>query len=104
SGWRISMRRNAILAVLALGVSVALVSATYAANKKNNANADSGGANGQFTDNLSSAVELAKQNKQLIMLDFTGSDWCGYCIKLKAAVFDTDDFKKWAGQNLLLVE
>ena len=96
------MRRIATVTAVVLGV-VMMASAGWAAAKKN-AKTDSGGADGQFTDNLTSAVDQARQNKKLIMLDFTGSDWCGYCMKLKAAVFDTQDFKKWAGENLYLVE
>ena len=44
-----------------------------------------------------------EQNKP-IMANFTGSDWCGWCKKLKKAVFDTDTFKKWAKQNVILFE
>src|SRR5690242_13645053 len=86
----LSMRRLATVAAVVLGV-VLMASAGYAAAKKT-AKTDSGGADGQFTDSLSSAVDQARANKKLIMLDFTGSDWCGYCIKLKEAVFDTQDF------------
>ena len=31
------------------------------------------------------AVEKAKAEKKLVMLDFTGSDWCGWCIKPDAS-------------------
>ena len=44
-----------------------------------------------------------EQNKP-IMANFTGSDWCGWCKKLKKAVFDTETFKKWAEQNVILFE
>ena len=44
-----------------------------------------------------------EQNKP-IMANFTGSDWCGWCRKLKKAVFDTETFKKWAEQNVILFE
>lgn len=37
-------------------------------------------------------------------MDFTGSDWCGWCIKLKKEVFDTKEFKEYADKNLVLVE
>tara|TARA_Y100000589_G_scaffold18712_1_gene15538 strand:+ start:9580 stop:10080 length:501 start_codon:yes stop_codon:yes gene_type:complete len=39
-----------------------------------------------------------------ILANFTGSDWCGWCKKLKKAVFDTEIFKKWAKENVILFE
>ena len=50
------------------------------------------------------ANEEAKKTSRLILADFTGSDWCGWCVKLKAEVFDTPEFKDWAGKNLVLLE
>ncbi len=50
------------------------------------------------------AVAAAKEENRLILADFTGSDWCGWCIKLKEEVFDTPEFKKWAGKNVVLLE
>ena len=44
-----------------------------------------------------------KENKP-IMANFTGSDWCGWCKKLKKAVFDQDEFQKWANENVILFE
>ena len=44
-----------------------------------------------------------KQDKP-IMANFTGSDWCGWCKKLKTAVFDTQIFKNWAKKNVILLE
>ena len=38
------------------------------------------------------------------MANFTGSDWCGWCIRLDKAVFQTDEFKKWAKDNVILLE
>lgn len=61
-------------------------------------------ADSQWTDSLDKAIAQAKAEGKVILLDFTGSDWCGFCKKLKAAVFDTDDFKAYAKQNLVLVE
>ena len=44
-----------------------------------------------------------KENKP-IMANFTGSDWCGWCKKLKKAVFDTELFQTWAKKNVVLFE
>jgi thioredoxin-related protein len=50
------------------------------------------------------ASERAKAEKKPMLVDFTGSDWCGWCIKLKKEVFDTQEFKDYAAKNLVLVE
>lgn len=39
-----------------------------------------------------------------ILANFTGTDWCGWCIKLKKTVFNTAEFKKWAEKNVVLLE
>ncbi len=48
-------------------------------------------------------TKSTKENKP-IMANFTGSDWCGWCKKLKKAVFDTQVFKDWAKDNVVLFE
>ena len=39
-----------------------------------------------------------------ILVDFTGSDWCGWCIRLKEEVFKKDAFIEYAKENLVLLE
>jgi len=69
-----------------------------------------------FTNYLSSAQELTwftnaneavkksnSQNKPLLMF-FTGSDWCGWCIRLQKEVFSQPEFKQWAIENVVLLE
>jgi protein disulfide-isomerase len=58
---------------------------------------------GWLTD-LKQAQDEARTNKKLILLDFTGSDWCGYCIKLDREVFSKPQFQEYASKNLVLVE
>jgi protein disulfide-isomerase len=50
------------------------------------------------------AIAESKKSGRPILADFTGSDWCGWCIKLKQEVFDTKEFKEWAAQNVVLLE
>ena len=50
------------------------------------------------------AVAQAKEEKKLVLLDFTGSDWCGWCIKLHKEVFSKAEFAEYAKKNLVLVE
>lgn len=40
----------------------------------------------------------------MVLLDFTGSDWCGWCKVLKKEVFQTPEFLDYAKKNLVLVE
>jgi protein disulfide-isomerase len=37
-------------------------------------------------------------------MDFTGSDWCGWCIMLDKEVFSKPEFKEYASKNLVLLE
>lgn len=53
--------------------------------------------------NFELAQSQAKINNKPILLSFSGSDWCGWCIKLDKEVFDTQEFKDWAKDNLILV-
>jgi len=53
---------------------------------------------------LPKAQAAAKAQNKLVLLDFTGSDWCGWCIKLKKEVFSTPEFAAYAAKNLVLVE
>lgn len=39
-----------------------------------------------------------------ILVDFTGSDWCGWCIRLKKEVFKEEAFIAYARENLVLLE
>lgn len=57
-----------------------------------------------WTEDYAKAVEKAKAEKKNLLLDFTGSDWCGYCIALDKEVFSTPKFKSWAKQNVILVK
>lgn len=47
-------------------------------------------------------VKAASSNK-LIVLNFSGSDWCGPCIRLKKEIFESEDFASYASDNLVLV-
>ena len=57
-----------------------------------------------WTSDYDSALKKAKKENRHVLLDFTGSDWCGWCIKLHKEVFDTEAFQAYAKDNLVLVE
>lgn len=50
------------------------------------------------------AVEKAKAENKLLFLDFTGSDWCGWCIKLAKEVFSQKEFQDYAAPKFILVK
>ncbi len=58
---------------------------------------------GWLTDHAK-ALEKAKAEKKIVLMDFTGSDWCGWCMKLDKEVFSQGAFKSYAKQNLVLLE
>src|ERR1017187_7651292 len=53
---------------------------------------------------LPKAQAQAKTENKLVMLDFTGSDWCGWCIKLDNETFSKQEFADYASKNLVLVQ
>lgn len=61
------------------------------------------GGEGWLTDLKAALAQAQKENKDLL-LDFTGSDWCGWCIRLDKEVFSTEAFKKEAPKSFVLVE
>jgi protein disulfide-isomerase len=50
------------------------------------------------------AQQAAKAGNKLLLLDFTGSDWCGWCIRLRREVFSKPEFQEYASKNLILME
>ena len=58
----------------------------------------------QWMTDLSKAQAKAKEEKKTVLMDFTGSDWCGFCIKLNNEVFSKPEFAEYAKKNLVLVE
>ena len=50
------------------------------------------------------AQEEAKAGNKILLLNFTGSDWCGWCIKFDRDVLSRPQFKEYARNNLVLVE
>ena len=58
----------------------------------------------QWLTDLPKAQAQAKKENKLVMLDFTGSDWCGFCIKLNKEVLSKPEFAEYAKKNLVLVE
>jgi thioredoxin-related protein len=57
-----------------------------------------------WESNLETALQKAKTENKAVLVNFTGSDWCQWCIKLSNEVFSQPDFEKYAEENLILVK
>jgi thioredoxin-related protein len=57
-----------------------------------------------WTSDFAAAKKQATESKHDLLIDFTGSDWCGWCIKLKDEVFNHDAFKDGVKDRFVLVE
>lgn len=55
------------------------------------------------TDFNTAKQEATKENKA-ILINFSGSDWCGPCIRMKKEIFESDAFEIYASNNLVLVK
>lgn len=58
----------------------------------------------EWLTDYAQALSLAKTQNKPVLIDFTGSDWCGWCMKLDREVFKTSEFKSYAAQNLILLK
>lgn len=58
----------------------------------------------EWLTNYDVAKAQAKSENKLVLLDFTGSDWCGWCKRLNAEVFSKPSFQDYASKNLVLLE
>ena len=54
--------------------------------------------------NIEKAQERAKTDKKAVLINFTGSDWCGFCKRLDKQVFATQEFADYAKDNLVLLK
>lgn len=86
---------------LIITVLVMLISTACAQNKNENKKSiDSL----KWLTNLEEAQAISREKEIPIFVDFTGSDWCGWCIKLRDEVFSKDEFIQFAQENLVLLE
>jgi len=83
--------RKGLLAAIALITLVALLGCTEA-----------GAAKGWTTD-FRLAVKAAQKTGRYLLLDFSGSDWCGWCVRLDREVFSKKEFKDFSEKNLVCV-
>jgi len=56
-----------------------------------------------WQNNFNEAKVLAQKQHKFILLNFSGSDWCGPCIRLHKEILETPVFEKFADSSLIMV-
>jgi thioredoxin-related protein len=57
----------------------------------------------QWHNSLEEAEKIAQKEHKYILLNFSGSDWCGPCIRMRKEIFESPVFKQMADTELILV-
>lgn len=57
-----------------------------------------------WMNNYAKASAKSKAEGKLLLLDFTGSDWCIWCMRLQREIFSQPKFKEYAAKKLVLME
>ncbi len=58
---------------------------------------------GEWITDYDAAINYAKELNRPVLMNFTGSDWCSWCFKLRDEVFSKKDFIDYAKDNLILL-
>ncbi len=53
---------------------------------------------------LEAAQKAAQEKHKFILLNFSGSDWCGPCIRLHQEIFGSPAFEAFAAEELVLLQ
>lgn len=94
------MKFLSFVAVLILAGSVLPFTEVTAQEQKSTVHTE----NLSWDEQMSSALARARKLRRPILVNFTGSDWCGWCIRLDKEVFSTPAFKEYAAKNLVLLK
>ncbi len=98
------MKKILLASIFAVGISAFLtVSDLNAQTPAKAAEKTVKSETGWMTD-FAAAQKLAKETKKPMLVDFTGSDWCPWCIRLDKEVFAQKAFRDYAAGNLILVK
>ncbi|MFN8333585.1 MAG: thioredoxin family protein [Cyclobacteriaceae bacterium] len=57
----------------------------------------------QWLTDFNAAQQEAQKDHKFILISFSGSDWCGPCIKMKQEVYGSSEFESLAEKKLVLV-
>jgi protein disulfide-isomerase len=56
----------------------------------------------QWNPDFKASLAKAKETQRPLLVNFTGSDWCPWCIKLHDEIFEKPEFKEYAKEKLVL--
>ncbi|MBC3538342.1 thioredoxin family protein [Rufibacter sediminis] len=59
--------------------------------------------NQAWLNDIEQAKKISHDSHKYILVNFSGSDWCGPCIKLEKQIFEDPQFQKFAEENLVLL-
>lgn len=93
---------SAFIVLATCGVTALAVQPEGKAEHKN-APAISGAALGEWTMDFDAAKKLAAEKNKPLFINFTGSDWCGWCKLMDRNVFAKPEWQAYAKANLVLV-
>lgn len=89
------MKKIFIIVVLVFGSLLVQAQETKASKKLKNL---------PWQTDVYKAIKTSNKEKKPLLLFFTGSDWCGWCMRLQKEVLKTPEFMTWAKKNVILVE
>lgn len=58
----------------------------------------------KWIEGYEQAAALSQKTGKPILANFTGSDWCGWCVRLDKEVFSKKEFAAWANENVILLK
>lgn len=67
-------------------------------------NNDASTGESDWMTDYEAAFELAEKENKHVLINFTGSDWCGWCKKLTREVFSQEEFESFAQEELVLLK
>lgn len=89
--------------IIVLTLLLLLVPTLGCAQKKVDAKVDAKIDGANWLEDYDLALKTASKEDKVILINFTGSDWCGWCKRLVAEVFSKPEFITYANKNLVLL-
>ncbi|KQC03210.1 MAG: hypothetical protein APR54_09600 [Candidatus Cloacimonas sp. SDB] len=93
------MIKNALVLLIALTLTFSLI---HCSNKETKT--DEKSTELEWFVTLEEALQAAQEEDKSIFVNFTGSDWCGWCFKLNDEVFAQSEFIQYAQDELILLK
>ncbi|PKN80612.1 MAG: thioredoxin [Candidatus Cloacimonetes bacterium HGW-Cloacimonetes-1] len=93
-----------VLSVLVLGCTTPEAKKPVAAEEITIDSIMSEDVAGTWIEDYQQALKLSKEQNKPILINFTGSDWCGWCKKLMGEVFTKQEFIDYSKANLILLK